>query len=209
MSVVNPGGRGCCQAQRDIEERNVLGLRAQAEGADAVGELEAVQDPADRAVGVTEQRDAQVVQVHSGWGVVDQVVHLDGGDVRTLRIAQHGDVVAALQCRDDHVVQVTDARVERVAETQIRLAGIADDRAKLLRRGQGLEAIAAVGAEVKRFDRVEVSLVRSGDSGAAHDPALVGEQLGFRDDRFHPDANADVIIDITPMMATQTIANST
>ena len=74
----------------------MLRLRGQAAGADAVGELEPVQDAADRAVGVTEQREAHVVRVDVGRGVVDQVVHLDGDDGCALRVAEHCDIVSVL-----------------------------------------------------------------------------------------------------------------
>ena len=65
MSVAIPLSGVVVHAQRDVQERNVLRLRAQAEGADTVRELEAIQNAADRAVRIAEQRDVQVAQVRS------------------------------------------------------------------------------------------------------------------------------------------------
>src|ERR1700733_10555888 len=50
-----PRSRRVCQVQRNIQERNMLRLWGQAARADAVRELEAVQDATDRAVRVAEQ----------------------------------------------------------------------------------------------------------------------------------------------------------
>ena len=137
----------------------MLRLRAQAEGTDTVRELEAVQKAADRAVRIAEQRHAQVTEVHVGGGVVDQVVHLLAGDHGALRVAEHRDVIAALQIRDEDVVEIADTRVHGVAETQVRLTGRADDRAELLRRFQAGEVVSGVLAEVEPFDAVEVGRV--------------------------------------------------
>ena len=133
----NPGGRGRCQAQRDIEERNVLGLRAQAEGADAVGELEAVQNAADRAIGVAEQRDAQVVQVTPAGVLLIRSFISMAGDGGALRVAEHRDVISdpAAPGRSTLFRSPTPWLTESPKPKSGWLAD-ADDRTKLLRRGQ-------------------------------------------------------------------------